>query len=38
MPGDKWPDYNPNIGWSGQLAFLALMLLALVGSLGWLLV
>lgn len=38
MPGDKRPDYTPDIGWSGRLVLLALVVILALGSLGWLVV
>ena len=32
------PEYKPEIGWSGRLLLLGLVLLVGVGSLGWLFV
>jgi len=38
MPGDKWSDHTPDIGWTGRLVLLALVVVFGFAAFGWLLV
>jgi hypothetical protein len=38
MPGNKWPDHTPDIGWSGRLVLRALVVILALGAFGWFLV
>jgi hypothetical protein len=37
MPGDKWPEHTPDIGWGGRLTLLLVFLVFLLAAFGWLL-
>ena len=36
MPGDKWPEHTPDIGWSGRLLLLLAIGIVLIAAVGWL--
>lgn len=35
MPGDKWPEHTPDIGWGGLMVLLALIVVFLLAAFGW---
>lgn len=37
MPGDKWPEHNPDVGWGGRLVLLIIVGLIALNGFGWML-